>query len=350
MLNDSAMAFGLHLAREAIAGDHACGGPVCILPFDLHTHLHTSGPEAVSTWVDDIFSAHHAAVIVHGGLHWSLVLLWHVRSLLPGEGDGGGTPCMLHFDSLGLHHSPRIFNNLRRFLAHQWAKAHTAPLPGIASMPGVSMHRLTGVPRQSAGDSSSCGLWVLAYLQWWLAAAPCVVIAEAPARRPNAGRLLHVATAGPRPIGFLTPQWFPESNVVALRGALRQHLLHKLLPFLPAGSARRRAVQAMVDHHDARLDSAPPEQQPGAFYLPPFIYAEMEAALGRGAAHDQFRLKAWAAAADEAERNMHLAAVPAQLVQAVRAEVDALPPPAAAPAVKECAGVVDLSISSDDDE
>ncbi|KAK4786020.1 hypothetical protein SAY86_002709 [Trapa natans] len=61
----------------------------------------------------NIFQKAYVFIPIHEDLHWSLAII-----CAPDE-DGSG-PILLHLDSLQLHRSKSIFDNIRRFLSEEW--------------------------------------------------------------------------------------------------------------------------------------------------------------------------------------------------------------------------------------
>ncbi|PKI53961.1 hypothetical protein CRG98_025663 [Punica granatum] len=62
----------------------------------------------------NIFQKAYVLIPIHDELHWSLAII-----CVPDKEDRSG-PILLHLDSLQLHRSKSIFDNIRRFLVEEW--------------------------------------------------------------------------------------------------------------------------------------------------------------------------------------------------------------------------------------
>uniref|UniRef100_A0A2P2M8R0 Ubiquitin-like-specific protease 1D isoform X1 n=2 Tax=Rhizophora mucronata TaxID=61149 RepID=A0A2P2M8R0_RHIMU len=62
----------------------------------------------------NIFQKAYVFIPIHDDLHWSLVII-----CIPNKEDESG-PIILHLDSLGLHHSKLVFEDIRSYLSEEW--------------------------------------------------------------------------------------------------------------------------------------------------------------------------------------------------------------------------------------
>nr|GEU51793.1 peptidase C48, SUMO/sentrin/Ubl1 [Tanacetum cinerariifolium] len=125
-------------------------------------------------WWKDVSILEKAYILlpVHESAHWSLVII-----CFPTKEDEQG-PILLHYDSLGLHNSKSIFNNIKRFLKEEWSYLRKSGTPldlpisdeiweNLESK--VEKKRVT-VPQQK--NEYDCGLFVLFYMERFIKEAP----------------------------------------------------------------------------------------------------------------------------------------------------------------------------------
>ncbi|XP_071692871.1 ubiquitin-like-specific protease 1C isoform X2 [Rutidosis leptorrhynchoides] len=109
---------------------------------------------------------------VHESAHWSLVII-----CVPTKADELG-PILLHFDSLGLHDSTSLFDNIKRFLKEEWnylrkSEAHlNIPIADEIweTLDRRMDHKRVMVPQQK--NEYDCGLFILFYLELFIKKAP----------------------------------------------------------------------------------------------------------------------------------------------------------------------------------
>ncbi|KAL3148578.1 hypothetical protein ABBQ38_014010 [Trebouxia sp. C0009 RCD-2024] len=182
----------------------------------------------VKAWTKgvDIFSKDFLLIPIHDALHWSLIIVCH-----PGlDFDSSDRrPYILHLDSMegSCHNLATISKALRAYLNYEWqrkleeedvssvpagwAQKHPGEkhIFGAETMPGKSAH----VPRQE--DYCNCGLFVLAYMDFWTHAPPDQV--ELCERGAWKGEVPYPA--------FLSRHWFQHQNASALRKHIRNLIL-----------------------------------------------------------------------------------------------------------------------------
>ncbi|XP_076892493.1 ubiquitin-like-specific protease 1D [Bidens hawaiensis] len=118
-----------------------------------------------------IFEKTYILLPVHESAHWSLVII----CILTKKDDLGAM--ILHLDSLGLHNSSQIFDNVGRFVKEEWN--HLTNSEDSLAIPVMdeiwenldpSINRKIQVPQQR--NSYDCGLFVLYYMERFIKEAP----------------------------------------------------------------------------------------------------------------------------------------------------------------------------------
>ncbi|KAD3642140.1 hypothetical protein E3N88_31364 [Mikania micrantha] len=120
----------------------------------------------------NLFEKAYILLPVHENVHWSLVII-----CFPNKEDELG-PILLHLDSLGLHDSKLLFDNITRFLKEEWShlrKSKTLLDPPVADEICENFdlrvdHRKVMVPQQK--NDYDCGLFVLFYMERFIKEAP----------------------------------------------------------------------------------------------------------------------------------------------------------------------------------
>ncbi|PWA71236.1 Peptidase C48, SUMO/Sentrin/Ubl1 [Artemisia annua] len=124
-------------------------------------------------WKDvSIFEKAYILLPVHESAHWSLVII-----CFPTKEDEQG-PILLHLDSLGLHNSKLICDNIKRFLKEEWSylrKSGTRLDLPISdeiweNLESKMEHKRVTVPQQK--NEYDCGLFVLFYMERFIKQAP----------------------------------------------------------------------------------------------------------------------------------------------------------------------------------
>ncbi|GIL69603.1 hypothetical protein Vretifemale_531 [Volvox reticuliferus] len=236
----------------------------------------------------DIFPKDYIYVPIHGGIHWSLVLICHpsaiinqllqppVKKMAAGRAlskNGPDKPLMLHLDSLSGTHDPApIFQKLRWYLEQEWkwrmnnAMEESVPrtwknsflaagvqVPEVRfskqMLPGISM--ASRLPQQD--DSVDCGLFLLSYIDFFSAADPMYVLA--------AGGLdsTDVIVASPKPEAanpstIMSKLWFSKQNTARLRSHMLVLMSKLMLGTLPAHDARYHRIKSAVEEYDKMLN------------------------------------------------------------------------------------------------
>ncbi|KVH96072.1 Peptidase C48, SUMO/Sentrin/Ubl1, partial [Cynara cardunculus var. scolymus] len=119
-----------------------------------------------------IFEKAYILLPIHENAHWSLVII-----CIPTKEDELG-PMLLHLDSLGLHDSRSLFDNIRRFLKEEWSFLRKSEEP--LDLPITEeiwenldrriYDRRVTVPQQR--NEYDCGLFVLFYMERFIKEAP----------------------------------------------------------------------------------------------------------------------------------------------------------------------------------
>ncbi|KAL0035371.1 hypothetical protein WJX77_003485 [Trebouxia sp. C0004] len=212
----------------------------------------------VKSWTKgvDIFSKDFLLIPIHDALHWSLIIVCH-----PGLDfqSGERRPYILHLDSMqgSCHNLSVISKAIRTYLNVEWQRkldeqdTSSVPVgwvkehPGIthnfepSTMPGKTAH----VPCQD--NYWDCGLFVLAYLDFWTHAPPDQV--ELCERGAWKGETPYPA--------FLSKHWFQHENASALRGHIRNEILKLFRVQKRLPDNHPSMVAAVVDMEEYEEDS-----------------------------------------------------------------------------------------------
>ncbi|XP_073132008.1 ubiquitin-like-specific protease 1D isoform X2 [Henckelia pumila] len=116
----------------------------------------------------NIFEKAYIFLPIHESLHWSLVII-----CIPDKEDESG-PIMLHLDSLGMHSSSIIFDDVRSFLIGEWkflSQERDPPEIPIADKIWKKLSQKIGekvieVPQQR--NEYDCGVFVLFFIERFL--------------------------------------------------------------------------------------------------------------------------------------------------------------------------------------
>ncbi|GKC45437.1 peptidase C48, SUMO/sentrin/Ubl1 [Tanacetum coccineum] len=120
----------------------------------------------------NLFEKAYIFIPIHQSAHWSLAII-----CIPNKEEEMG-PVILHLDSLGLHNSSSIFNNIRSFMEEEWSYLRnledTLDLPFTdkiwENLDDKIFDKRIEVPRQR--NANDCGLFVLFYIERFLKEAP----------------------------------------------------------------------------------------------------------------------------------------------------------------------------------
>ncbi|KAK6931074.1 Ulp1 protease family, C-terminal catalytic domain [Dillenia turbinata] len=151
----------------------------------------------------NIFKMAYILLPIHESIHWSLAII-----CIPDKEDESG-PRILHLDSLGLHDSRSVFDNIKSFLREEWYclnQEGPSDLP-IAkriwkNLPRRIDEEKVPVPQQK--NDSDCGLFVLYFMERFLE--------EAPERLKK------------KDLAMFGKNWFKPQEPSSLRGKIRDLL------------------------------------------------------------------------------------------------------------------------------
>ncbi|XP_076936226.1 ubiquitin-like-specific protease 1D [Bidens hawaiensis] len=154
-----------------------------------------------------LFEKAYILLPVHENAHWSLVII-----CLPGKEDELG-PTLLHLDSLGLHDSMSLFDNIKRFLKEEWSYLTKSKSPAGSPVTDEICenldqrvdHKRVTVPQQK--NDYDCGLFVLLYMERF--------IKEAPERFRK------------KDLSMFSRQWFRPQEASKLRGKIYDLLVEE---------------------------------------------------------------------------------------------------------------------------
>lgn len=152
----------------------------------------------------NIFQKAYVLIPINEDLHWSLVII-----CIPDKEDETG-PIILHLDSLKLHSSRSIFENIKSFMKAEWnylvTEAPPSDLPIADSiwkhLPRRIDEKVIPVPQQK--NDSDCGLFVLFFMERF--------IEEAPERLKK------------KDLAMFGRQWFKPEEASGLRRKIRKIL------------------------------------------------------------------------------------------------------------------------------
>lgn len=121
----------------------------------------------------NIFEKAYIFLPIHACQHWSLAII-----SIPAREYEAGPIILLHLDSLGLHTSRTIFENIRRYLKAEWEHLNQADVPvqvPIAEkiwkdLPRNIQEKKIQVPQQE--NDYDCGLFVLFFMERFIEEAP----------------------------------------------------------------------------------------------------------------------------------------------------------------------------------
>ncbi|CAD5312236.1 unnamed protein product [Arabidopsis thaliana] len=161
----------------------------------------------------DMFGKDYIFVPVNYNLHWSLIVICH-----PGEvanrtdldlDDSKKVPCILHMDSIKGSHAG-LKNLVQTYLCEEWKERHKETSDDISSR--FMNLRFVSLELPQQENSFDCGLFLLHYLELFLAEAP---LNFSPFKIYNASNFLYL-------------NWFPPAEA-SLKRTLIQKLIFELL-------------------------------------------------------------------------------------------------------------------------
>ncbi|XWS14914.1 hypothetical protein CRYUN_Cryun35bG0049800 [Craigia yunnanensis] len=161
----------------------------------------------------DMFGKDYIFIPVNFNLHWSLIVICH-----PGEVAGlkdealdkaSKVPCILHMDSIRGNHAG-LKNLVQSYLWEEWKERHKETSEDFSSK--FLNLRFVSLKLPQQENSFDCGLFLLHYLELFLAEAP-----------PNFNPFKITKFSN-----FLNLDWFPPTEA-SLKRTLIQKLIFKLL-------------------------------------------------------------------------------------------------------------------------
>ncbi|CAF2107978.1 probable ubiquitin-like-specific protease 2B isoform X2 [Brassica napus] len=161
----------------------------------------------------DMFGKDYIFVPVNFSLHWSLIIICH-----PGEvanctdldlDDSPKVPCILHMDSIKGSHAG-LKNLVQSYLCEEWKERHKDTPDDISSK--FMNLRFVSLELPQQENSFDCGLFLLHYLELFLAEAPQNF---SPFKIYNASNFLYL-------------NWFPPAEA-SLKRTLIEKLIFELL-------------------------------------------------------------------------------------------------------------------------
>lgn len=168
----------------------------------------------------NIFQKAYVLLPIHEDLHWSLVII-----CIPDKHDELG-PIILHLDSLGLHCSRSIFNNIKSFLIEEWNYLNqgTAPPDDLPlsdriwkNLPRRIDEEIITVPQQK--NDYDCGIFVLYFMERFIEAVP--------------ERLKR------KDLAMFGKQWFKPEEASQLRGKIQKLILKEFKDAIHCSSSLR---------------------------------------------------------------------------------------------------------------
>lgn len=155
----------------------------------------------------NIFQKKFILIPINETLHWSLVIICN-----PDKEEQSG-PIVLHLDSLGLHSSIAVFQNIKSYLKEEWhylaQEVSPSDLPFAENiwknLPRRIMDKTIAVPQQK--NEYDCGPFVLFFMERFIEDAP--------------GRLKK------KDLEMFGKQWFKPEEASGLRGKIHKLLLEE---------------------------------------------------------------------------------------------------------------------------
>ncbi|KAK7383182.1 hypothetical protein VNO78_28855 [Psophocarpus tetragonolobus] len=156
----------------------------------------------------NIFQKAYVLIPIHEDLHWSLIII-----CIPDKEDESG-PIILHLDSLGLHYSKSVFDNIKSYLIEEknyMDREDVSSEVSIADriwrcLPRRIECQIIQVPQQK--NEYDCGLFVLYFIERFME--------EAPERLKK------------KDLAMFGKRWFKPEEASNLRMKIRKLLVEKL--------------------------------------------------------------------------------------------------------------------------
>ncbi|XP_048635532.1 probable ubiquitin-like-specific protease 2A isoform X1 [Brassica napus] len=167
--------------------------------------------QRVQKWTKNVelFEKDYIFIPINFSFHWSLIIICHPGELVSSSVENPSrVPCILHLDSIKGSHKGGLVNIFPSYLREEWKARQgntTMDLSRASNMQLLSLE----LPQQE--NSFDCGLFLLHYLE--------LFVAQAPAKfNPSL-----ITTSG----NFLTRKWFPAKEA-SLKRAYILELLYNL--------------------------------------------------------------------------------------------------------------------------
>ncbi|WZZ11376.1 hypothetical protein YC2023_097297 [Brassica napus] len=161
----------------------------------------------------DMFRKDYIFVPVNFSLHWSLIIICHPGEVANGTDldleDSPKVPCILHMDSIKGSHAG-LKNLVQSYLCEEWKERHKETSDDISSR--FMNLRFVSLELPQQENSFDCGLFLLHYLELFLAEAPQNF---SPFKIYNASNFLYL-------------NWFPPAEA-SLKRTLIEKLIFELL-------------------------------------------------------------------------------------------------------------------------
>ncbi|KAJ0025204.1 hypothetical protein Pint_08478 [Pistacia integerrima] len=183
----------------------------------------------------DIFGKDYIFIPVNFNLHWSLIIICHLGEVAAFRDEdldkSEKVPCILHMDSIKGTHAG-LKNLVQSYLWEEWKVRHKDTSEDISSKFLNMRFVPLELPQQE--NSFDCGLFLLHYLELFLAEAP---VNFSPFKLTKFSNFLNV-------------DWFPPSEA-SLKRTLIQKLIFELL------ENRSREVPLAVCHNELQSSRFP---------------------------------------------------------------------------------------------
>ncbi|KAF8110072.1 hypothetical protein N665_0088s0083 [Sinapis alba] len=161
----------------------------------------------------DMFGKDYIFVPVNFNLHWSLIIICHPGEVANCTGldfdDSTKVPCILHMDSIKGSHAG-LKNLVQSYLCEEWKERHKETSDDISSR--FMNLRFVSLELPQQENSYDCGLFLLHYLELFLAEAPQNF---SPFKIYNTSNFLYL-------------NWFPPAEA-SLKRTLIEKLIFELL-------------------------------------------------------------------------------------------------------------------------
>ncbi|KAJ7965813.1 Ubiquitin-like-specific protease 2 [Quillaja saponaria] len=195
----------------------------------------------------NLFEKDYIFIPVNFNLHWSLIVICHPGEVVNFKDEEAANllkvPCILHMDSIKGTHAG-LKNLLQSYLWEEWKERRKEMMEDLSSkffkMRFVSLE----LPQQA--NSSDCGLFLLHYLELFLAEAPANFSPFQITKFSN----------------FLNPDWFPPAEA-----SLKRTLIQRLVFDLLERGYPEASSSSYSDEHDSPKCPENDENENGVEFL-----------------------------------------------------------------------------------